>query len=78
MSDASTRPPRGNPIAKMRSGVVRGMIMGTVAREPRPLDEVMGLLGVSRVRVLNILADLREAGKIRGYTTRGRIVRVWR
>ena len=68
---------RGNPVDRRKGIVVRGILMGLVAKKPAPLDEVVQLTGKHRTTILRHLALLQEARRIAGYTTKGGVVRVW-
>lgn len=70
--------PRGNPAKRQRGETVRAVLLATVKPDmPVPLDTLCDVLRVQRTAVLNHLATLQEAGRIRKYTTANGLVRVW-
>lgn len=66
----------GNPQAKRRGQEVRAIILAT-ARPAARLDAVMARTNLSRCAILWHLAELQLRREIRGYSTRGGVVRVW-
>lgn len=70
--------PRGNPDKRRRGEVVRAVLMATVKPDaPVPLDTLHEVTGLHRTTLLNQFARLQALGKLRGYSTRGGMVRVW-
>ena len=72
------KPALGNPRAITRGRVARGIMLGLLVKDAAPMHDVMMALGVGRTAVLWHLARLRDAARIRAFTTSGGVVRVWR
>jgi predicted ArsR family transcriptional regulator len=71
------RPP-GNPIKRRKGETVRAVLAVTVKPDaPMPLATLCELVGLSHSGVCRHLSTLEMQKRIRGYTTRGGMVRVW-